>query len=196
MPKRTDISSILVLGAPLPGGEGLGVGERGAASRPGLGVGHPHPTLPLEGEGFEVEGDSGVAVPRDVEFEHDRFDHAVGVAQHLIVPEPDHAIAVSLDLAGADVVGRIVGVLAAIDFDHQPGRTAGEVGDGVADLALPGELRPDLLAPKPRPQANLGFGRFATEPLREAGQSLSRHGLDAPTQPSPCRGRASLAQAA
>ena len=196
MPKRTAIPPIPNLASPLPGGEGLGVGERGAASRPGLGVEHPHPTLPLEGEGFEVEGDSGVAVPRYVEFEHDRFDHAVGVAQHLIVPEPDHAIAVSLDLAGADVVGRIVGVLAAIDFDHQPGRAAGEVGDGVADLALPGELRPDLLAPKPRPQATLGFGRFATKLLREAGQAFSRHGLDTPTQPSPLRGRASMTQVA
>ena len=192
MSKRTDIPSIVVIGtrAPLPGGEGLGVGERGAASRPGLGVGHPHPTLPLEGEGLRG------AVPRDVEFEHDRFDHAVGVAQDVVVPEADHAIAVSLDLAGADVVGGVVGVLAAVDFDHQPGRTAGEVGDGVADLALPGELRPDLLAPKPRPQANLGFGRFATKPLREAGQALFHQLADTPTPPSPCRGRASMAQAA
>ncbi len=40
--------------SPLPDGEGLGEGERGAAERPQLAGEHPHPTLPLKGEGLTL----------------------------------------------------------------------------------------------------------------------------------------------
>src|SRR5690606_3609063 len=53
MPKRTDISSILVIGAPPPrrGGAGGGGARRRRASQLSD-VGCPHPTLPQAGEGF------------------------------------------------------------------------------------------------------------------------------------------------
>ncbi|MEQ6333114.1 isoleucine--tRNA ligase [Sphingobium sp. MK2] len=45
-------------------GEGWGEGERGEAERPAIDVAHPHPTLPLEGEGFKGNGPTlrGVAL--------------------------------------------------------------------------------------------------------------------------------------
>jgi glycyl-tRNA synthetase beta chain len=40
--------------APAPAGRGLGEGERGEAARPASRVAHPHPTLPLQGEGSSL----------------------------------------------------------------------------------------------------------------------------------------------
>src|SRR5690554_1242700 len=64
MPKRTDISSILVIGAPPPrrGGVGGGGARRRRASSL-AGVGYPHPTLPRAGEGFCRLSDEEGLVP-------------------------------------------------------------------------------------------------------------------------------------
>ena len=46
---------------PLPGGEGLGVGERGDSRASSLAGEHPHPTLPLKGEGLRYLVDAAVS---------------------------------------------------------------------------------------------------------------------------------------
>src|SRR5690606_36955333 len=47
---------------PLPSGEGVGGGGARRAPRVGAGVVHPHPTLPLKGEGFSLRGLAGAAL--------------------------------------------------------------------------------------------------------------------------------------
>lgn len=164
---------------PLPTGEGPGVGASALA-----GVAHPHPTLPLEGEGF-----SGV-VSGDGEFLKDHSEHAIGFAQDVVVPETDHAVAVDFDQLRPGIVGRIVGVLPTVEFDGQSGRAAGEIDDGIADGELAGEFLAQLLPFQPRPQPLFRVSRFAAEFLCYRRQSLRSHLSYTPTQPSPSRGRA------
>ena len=201
MPKRTYISSILVIGAkkPLPVGEGLGWGSVAAWPRVGvagyIGVVPPSPTLPQRGRGLEGRGQEGglgevvlepiVAVRGAGEGFGYAQDHAVGILQDFVVPEADDLVAMAFDHSGAGFVGGAIGMLTAIDLDHQLQSSAGEIGDGTSDLKLPRELNAQLLGAKPRPQAFRRVGRFAAQALRNRRQTLSYH-PDTPSKlPSP-----------
>ncbi len=180
-------SSVTSLKTPLPGGEGLGVGERGEASRPLPGAGNPHPTLPLSGESFSdlVAGDS--------EFFQDHGYDALGIGQHIIVPEANYPVAISLYRSRPHQVRRAVDMLSAIDLDRQPRRAAGKIDDEAANRQLPRKLNRQLLAAQARPQALFGFGRFPAQPLRNSREALFNYCSYALTQPSPAWGRAIMA---
>ena len=190
MPKRTDVSfnSALGAGTPLPAGEGLGVGERAAGSRLPRGVGCPHPTLPRTGEGLRV------AISGEGEFVQDRGQDAVGVLQDNVVPVPEHAVAVRFDDLGPRIVGGVIRVLPAIEFDCKPRGAAGEVHDEVADRTLAGELLAKLAPAQPRPQPLFRFGRIGAKLARDWREAFCHHRLYTPTQPSPARGRALIAK--
>src|SRR5690606_5430643 len=203
MPKRTDISSILAIGAgrPLPDGEGLGWGSEAARPRVCAGVDPSSPTLSRRGRGHvglfgNVVFEPGVAVGVESELFGDSQDHTVDVLQHVVVPETDHAITVRFDQPGSLIVGGVVGVLPAVDFDGQLEAAAGEIDDEVADLILARELNAELFAAQARPQASFRVRRLAPQSLRYRRQALDRHASDSPTQPSPERGRAFEAIAA
>src|SRR5690606_13488359 len=163
---------------------------RAAGARPGSRAGDT-PTQPSPERGRA----SGL-VAGEGDLFGDADKDAVGILQHIVVPEADHAIAMRLDLAGADIVGRTVGMLAAIDLDRQLQSAAGEVGDGVSDLVLTSELNTHLACAQVRPKAPFGVGHLPPQPLRNRRQALSCHASDTPTQPSPERGRAYEAIAA
>jgi hypothetical protein len=63
-----------------------------------------------------------------------RFPGTLDIAEQFAVPQPHHAIAVGGEPCSARrVVGDCVGVLTAIQLDHQAPLDAYEIGDVVAD---------------------------------------------------------------
>jgi len=197
MPKRTDISSILVMGAakPLPGGEGLGWGSEAQPRVSFADVEPPSPTLPRRGRekaqlAEKVVLEPIVAVGVEGEFFGNAQHDAIGVFQHIVVPESNYAVTERLDHPRPVVVAGAVVVLATIDLDHKLRATAGEIDDGVADPEFPRELNAKLFRPQSRPQSLRRIGRLAPQSLRNRRQAFSRHASDTPTQPSPERGRA------
>ena len=201
MPKRTDISSILVIGnGALPSprrGEGRGEGER-ALGRVGAGLGHKRardtliqlrpvrcarkPSYPSRS--WEKAFGDQQSLP-------DFLKHASGVCQDVVVPEADHRVTVRFDQLRARRIGCAVSMLPAVQLDHQPRLPTGEVGDVRTDRELADELRTlDLPGTKMRPQPRLRFGRRAAQLARHRRQSLCNHWRITLTQPSPSRDRA------
>ena len=188
MPKRTDISSSLVIGAakPLPGGEELGWGSEAVRPRVDAGVEPPSPTLPQWGRGLRrVVFEPVVAIGVEGEFFGDPLNNAVGVLQHFVVPETDHLVALGLDHPGARFVGWAIAMLPSIDFDHQFEAAAGEVDDGPANLKFPRELNAQLLSAQSRPQPDRSVGRLASQLLRDRRKTLPDHSNTPPKLPSP-----------
>lgn len=69
-----------------------------------------------------------------------RLDHALDVPKHLMVPEPDHAIAASLEKSGTVRIDFFT-MLPAIDLDDELVAKAEEVGIERSDNGLTPELR-------------------------------------------------------
>ncbi len=174
--------------APLPSGEGPGVGERGAASRPLLGVARPHPTLPLEGDGF-----SG-SVSGEVDFDHQGGQNAVCIGEDIVVPIAHDMVAMRLDYSGAGIVRGAISMLATVQLDDKFQSAAGEIHDRVSDRKLTSEFDVKLFASHARPKALFGFRRIFAQLARQRRQAFIAHTLYTPTQPSPLRGRASIAK--
>ena len=186
MPKRSDISSNRTNS--LPRGEGLGMGGtavRGQCDFAGLV--NPSPTrwhfvpasLPLEGRGLR-------AVAGEVEFFSDRHEHAVGVLQDVVVPEADYPVTVRFDGCGARIVSSVFSVLAAIEFDREPGGAASEVDHEIADWQLARELcSVQLAGAQVRPQPQFRVGHVAAQLACDAGQSLSHQGRTPIPNPFP-----------
>jgi len=66
----------------------------------------------------------------------DRCKHLVRVHQHVVVPEPQHSIAIFMQALRAFNVTLGVEVLTAIDFDDQLGFEAREIHDVRTDRKL------------------------------------------------------------
>jgi hypothetical protein len=63
------------------------------------------------------------------QFLRNALDHAIGIAHHIIVPEPEHAETLRFDEAGARFVIRTGGcVFTAVNLDDELGGVAAEVG--------------------------------------------------------------------
>jgi hypothetical protein len=61
--------------------------------------------------------------------------HSVGIAKHVVIPEPQDAIALSLDNGGSrSIMARFV--LPAVYFDDQPCSMTCEVDDEMSDWGL------------------------------------------------------------
>ena len=164
------------LTAPLPEGEGLGVGAPTSARGE-----HPHPTLPLKGEGFKNVRGSFVA--GDGYCFGDADEHAFGIAQHIIVPETDHGVTELLDLARPLNVGQVVSVLPAINFDHQSQTAAGEIGNIITDPELACKLNAKLTTAQMRPQPLFRVRRIGAQFSRNRRSPLASHSPNTPTQP-------------
>jgi hypothetical protein len=85
-------------------------------------------------QGWEGEGLLGI------EGAQDSLDHAIGIGENVVVPEPEEFPSVALEASRSALVCRTVRVLTAIDFDHQLVLGAGEVDYEVADRVLPAEF--------------------------------------------------------
>src|SRR5688572_19523665 len=100
-------------------GEGWGVGVR--PPRILSNARHPHPTLPLEGEGSKIPGNSQVT--------SNVLEHTVEVLHHAVVPVADDLVTVRLDDPCALFIRSCrFSMLAAIQLDDELCGSTGEVG--------------------------------------------------------------------
>lgn len=141
----------------------------------------------------------------DQELLADGFEDAVGIAQHVVVPEAQYPIAVGLDDLGPRRIPHRI-VLTPVKLDRQPRRAAGEVGDVAVDLELADELLAfEATRAEVVPEALLGFGLVGAKlagdrsqafpcqlrapspnPLPVGERAVRRRG---PSTPSPRRGK-------
>jgi hypothetical protein len=69
------------------------------------------------------------------------LDYATGVAQHIIVPEPDDAVALGFHVSRArSIIFDCFGMLPAIQFNDEPFGQAGEIREVRPDGHLPAPL--------------------------------------------------------
>lgn len=182
--------------APLPSGEGPGVGERGAASRPPIGRGYTPTQPPPQGGGVREVVGSSDSVSGEVYFDHQGSQDTVRVGEDIVVPVANDMVAVRLDHSGAGIVSAAVSVLAAIQLDDKFHAAAGEIHDCVSNRKLAREFDAKLFATQPRPQPFFRFRRIFAQLARQRRQAFIAHTLYTPTQPSPLRGRAFIARPA
>ncbi len=89
-------------------------------------------SLPLDGGG-QVGVMLGESTGEDVM-------NAFQIGQHVIVPEAEDAIALALDRLGScNLILRLRVMLPAVDFNNQPRRVAGKIGNVMTDGNLPTE---------------------------------------------------------
>lgn len=141
---------------------------------------HPHPTSPrrLQRQGcvsFSLQGE-GLGVAGDLNFLADDFQHAVGIAEDVVVPETDNAVAVGFDQFCAFDVGGVVRVLPAIEFDDKAQAAAGEVGDVWADGILEDKFGVfDLSVADALPQPFFDLGAVAAQGAGDACHPAACH---------------------
>ena len=112
-------------------------------------------------------------IARDQQFAPDRFEHAVRVGEHVIVPETKHPIAVFLDDCGPGCVAHGV-MAAAVELDRQPRSAAGEIGDVAVDLGLADELLASEPArAEPGPEAFFSVGLIGAQLAGDRSEALS-----------------------
>ena len=168
---------------PLPGGEGLGEGLLSS------------PWNIRKFVAFEPASPS-LSVACQGQFLGNGLNNAVGIGKNIDVPEADKTIPVKLDDARSHGVIVAGGVLTAVNFDHEFRRPAYEVGDIALDRVLPGEMKTQLIAFKPRPKSFFGIRRVRSQLAGSPCHAFCRHccytpsGSYTPSQPSPSRGRA------
>ena len=132
---------------------------------------HPHPALSLQGEGCPLLG----PIAGDEELLADLFEDGLGAPEHIVVPEPQDAVAVTLDdfCSGGVPLGV---VLTTVQFDREARGAAGEVGDVAVDLELTNELLAfEAARAEMVPEAFLGFRLVAAEPSRDRSKAPDSH---------------------
>src|SRR5215468_8797728 len=95
----------------------------------------------------------------------DRRARTLGIVQHLVVPEPQHAVALAFQEASAACfrLGRGI-MLSAIDLDDQSRCVADEVGNEPADRHLSAKpVAFGLPRPQHLPELLFGFGHVTAE---------------------------------
>ena len=70
---------------------------------------------------------------------NDHFQHAAAIAQHVMIPEAEHAIAFRCEPSVAFGITRVLGVLSTIDFDDEALVMADKINRETADRCLPPE---------------------------------------------------------
>src|SRR5580700_3706233 len=114
----------------------------------------------------------------------------VQILQHLVVPEPQHAIPVRGKPAIPALIGQRIGMLAAVHLDDQPPFETDEVGDETPDGSLTAKLE-TCKAPiaQCKPQLAFGIGHaLAQFPRPSPHQRVDggRAGETPPLALSPC----------
>ena len=200
MTKRTDISSILVIGATHSpshpsGGEGRGEGGYGARSR-WVSVGTTHSAdsplswlrcarrpLPLKGA---RRGAAVIAAQRD----QDRAGDAFEVVDNLAVGEADHAPASRFERGGArGVVGFGVGMTVAIDLDHKPFGARGKVGYVRFQHHLALKFHADAATSEYIPKLGLNRGHLAAQSFGAGSRfDVALHARSPSPNPLPLKG--------
>ena len=87
------------------------------------------------------------------------FQHSRKVANHIAIPKPDHAIPTKRYLRSSYSIRLLLRrMLTPIEFNYQPRRRAGEVGNIPPDRMLAAETHCWKGFAKTPPQPRFGFG--------------------------------------
>jgi hypothetical protein len=123
------------------------------------------PLARIAGEGGErSEPGEGLGAER----RENRFEHAFGVGEDVVVPEANDTPALAGEPFGPPFIGGILAVLAAVRLNNQPVLGAGEVDDEPADRMLSSEpVAAEPSCAKVSPETNLGVRRCAPEVTSE-----------------------------
>jgi hypothetical protein len=68
------------------------------------------------------------------------LDHAIGIAENIVVPKPEHSPTLDLEPSRPGCVCCVLGMLTTIDFDYQLVLGTGEVDDEIAHRMLSPEF--------------------------------------------------------
>ncbi len=95
----------------------------------------------------------------------DHLNHRVELQQDLGIPKAKYLVPLALkELRPPPVFLRHVGMLPAIEFDHQPMLHTAEIGHEGWDRVLPAKLGPSALpAAEAVPQSTFGVGLIVAE---------------------------------
>jgi hypothetical protein len=104
----------------------------------------------------------------------DLLQHAVDVAEHIVIPEAQNAISRPLKEFGSSAIGLFPNrMLPTIDLNHQTVIMADEIGNEPINRHLSPKLDPlDLGIPTFLPEQFLGIGRAASQSPRYVGLHL------------------------
>ena len=182
--------SYSAINTPLPVGEGLGAGVPPSQKSA--------PALATVFGNFRIfvaisQALPGLTIGRQCQFFGNGLHNATRVRQNINVPEADHMVSVTLDYSRSHLVAYADGVLSAVNFDCQPGRTTGEIDNIRSDWMLSGKVNPQLVSFQSRPQPFFGVRRVCPQLARNPRHALRHHRSYTPSQPSPSRGRACMA---
>ena len=92
----------------------------------------------------------------------DNGPNSLWIAKQVIVPEADHSITFVLDHPSSLYI-QFGAVLPAIDFDHQFGAMAGEIGDKVTDRDLSSKMLIWKIFAKDAPELAFGIRHVEAE---------------------------------
>jgi len=125
----------------------------------------------------------------------DRLQHAVEIAEYLVVPEADDLETLRFKKNGAFSVG-LRAMLSAVDLHDQSRVEAEEVGDEAVERHLPAKFRAiKLPTAQPRPQQRLRICGVSAQAARADRLMPFRHARPFPLtpmlshRPSPAKGR-------
>jgi hypothetical protein len=106
----------------------------------------------------------------------DDLQHAIRVLQDVIVPESENNQTLFTEKAGPDFVTReLIGMLTAVELNHQSSLPAEEVADVRAYWHLAAELEPAQLSrAQTAPQPALSIGRVIPQLLSAFGRALAK----------------------
>jgi hypothetical protein len=129
------------------------------------------PLARIAGEGGErSEPGEGLGAER----RENRFEHAFGAGEDIVVPESNDSPAMARQPFGAAVIGGVLAVLASICFDDEPLLSAGKVDDERSNGMLPPEaIAGEASRTQVSPQTDLGIRGCTSEVAGEA----YRHGM-------------------
>ena len=107
-----------------------------------------------------VGGGGAVRIHRCIDCQ----ENARHVFQHVVIPEPQHAIAFGFEISRTHFIGGAVGMLTAINLDDESSLMTGEVGEERTDR----RLAPEMMLLEGRlsqmlPEFFFGFGRVTTQ---------------------------------
>jgi hypothetical protein len=126
-----------------------------------------------------------------------RLKHFSHVPQNVVIPETQDAVVVVGKPFVASRIPRIVGMLAAVDFDNQTRLATYEIDSVESDRLLPNELiSAEPARSQPVPKYAFGIGRIPPEPSRAfsldlfgtAQASIPPHPPRFARRPLPARG--------
>ena len=134
------------------------------------------PLARIAGEGGErSEPGEGLGAER----RENRFEHAFGVGEDVVVPEANDTPALAGEPFGPPFIGNVLGMLAAVRFDDEPVLGAGEVNDEGADRMLSSEaIAAEASCAQVSPETDLGVRRCASEVAGEVRRHDRHHSAD------------------